>query len=90
MNTYASTAPPADRLTARTASGRRTTASMPESVKDDFIAALGGTAQFREQFNIAMREVVKKPGLSRSMAVRLRLDEVINQRKLQALEAPQD
>lgn len=86
MNTATRIAPPADRLTARTASGRRTTASMPESVKHDFIAALGGTAQFREQFKIAMREVVKKPGLSRSMAVRLRLDEVINQRKLQALQ----
>lgn len=90
MNTTTRIAPPADRLTARTATGRRTTASMPESVKRDFIAALGGTAQFREQFNIAMREVVKRPGLSRSMAVRLRLDEVIIQRKLQALQDPQD
>ena len=89
MNTI-SIAPPAERLTARTASGRRTTASMPESEKLRFTAGLGGTAQFREQFNIAMREVTPKPGLSRSMAVRLRLDEVINQRKLQALQDPRD
>ena len=85
MNTI-SIAPPAERLTARTASGRRTTASMPESVKAEFVAALGGTAEFREQFHLAMREVETKPGLSRSMAVRLRLDEVINHRRLQALQ----
>jgi hypothetical protein len=74
-------APPAERLTARTASGRRTTASMPESIKAEFTAALGGTAQFREQFHLAMREVEPVPGISRSMGVRLRLAEVINQRK---------
>lgn len=85
MNTNR-TAPPADRLTARTASGRRTTASMPESERERFTAGLGGTSQFREQFAIAMREVETKPGLSRSMAVRLRLDEAINHRKQQSLQ----
>jgi hypothetical protein len=69
------TAPPADRITARTATGRRTTASMPESEKARFTAGLGGPGKFRDEFNRAMREVETRPGLSRSMAVRLRLDE---------------
>ena len=73
------TAPPADRITARTATGRRTTASMPESEKARFTAGLGGVAKFRDEFNRAMREVETRPGLSRSMAVRLRLDERIKE-----------
>jgi hypothetical protein len=62
------------RLTCVTTEGRRTTASMPVSETARYIAGFGGAKQFRCNFNDAVKAARPRPGLSRSMAVRLILD----------------
>ena len=65
------------RLTCRTPSGLRTTASMPNSVRKGYISAFGSPSKFRKNFNEALREsdaVMQDRVLTRSMAVRLILD----------------
>ena len=68
-----------NRLTCLTAEGKRTTASMPASEKARYIAAFGGARQFRRNFNDAIQISRPRPGLSRSMAVRLILDKQLGQ-----------
>ena len=68
-----------NRLTCLTADGKRTTASMPASEKARYVAAFGGARQFRRNFNDAIQSAQPRPGLSRSMAVRLILDRQLEQ-----------
>ena len=68
-----------NRLTCLTADGKRTTASMPASEKARYIAGFGGARQFRRNFNEAIQTAQPRPGLSRSMAVRLILDRQLEQ-----------
>jgi hypothetical protein len=63
------------RLTCVTTKGLRTTASMPVSEMARYIAGFGGAKQFRCNFNDAVKAVQPRPGLTRSMAVRLILDQ---------------
>ena len=75
-------------LTARIKTGRRTTASMHESVRDTYIENMGGTVVFRDKFNQAMREVIPVKGLTRSMGVRLVLDRHVADLKAAKEAAP--
>ena len=63
------------RLTCVTTEGLRTTASMPASEMARYIAGFGSARQFRCNFNDAVKAVQPRPGLSRSMAVRIILDQ---------------
>lgn len=75
-------------ITGRKSDGQRTTASMPASEKARYVAGLGGN-KFREIFTSAMRDVVPRPGLSRSMAVRLVLDKALDEVQASAQTAAQ-
>lgn len=71
------TKPPAvepDRLSVRTGTGHRTTISIPESVHLQYVQDFGGAGRFRKNLNDVIREATPRPGLTRSMAVRLLLD----------------
>jgi len=52
----------------------RTTISIPECLRLQYVEEFGSPETFRKALNEAMQEAVPRPGLTRSMAVRLILD----------------
>lgn len=66
------------RLTIRTDTGHRTTISIPEALREQYIQDFGGAGKFRKNLNEAVREVGKREdlrlGFTLSLAVRMNLD----------------
>jgi hypothetical protein len=65
------------RLSSQRADGVKTTVSMPASEYARYVALCGSRKELRKHLNWAVKHAEVRPGYSRSMLVRLHLDECI-------------